>query len=62
MGFIVAGVVLILIGIALTFSNVFGFAVGLPLTGIGIALIVVGAILAVVHFVGRTGRAIDRRI
>lgn len=56
MGFIGVGIALIVLGIILTFTNVFGFAIGLPLTGIGIALIVVGIVLAVVHFVTNSTR------
>lgn len=60
MGFIGVGIALILLGLFLTFSNLFGFTLGIPLTTIGIVLVIVGGILAVIHLVTRAGRGVRR--
>lgn len=51
------GIALVLIGLFLTFSNVFGFTLGVPLMWLGVVLIIAGVVLGIWHFVGgRTTR------
>lgn len=57
------GIALVLIGLFLTFSNVFGFTLGVPLMYLGWLLIVAGVALGIWHFVSgrtRTGRISGR--
>jgi hypothetical protein len=45
------GIALVILGLLLTFTHLFGFVVGFPLLAIGIVLIAVGVILGIVHMV-----------
>lgn len=59
------GIALVILGLLLTFTNLFGFVVGFPLLAIGIVLIAIGVILGIVHFftgTKRTGRIRGRTI
>ena len=50
------GIALVVIGLLLSFANVFGFVLGAPLMYLGWLCIVAGIVLGVWHFVaGRTG-------
>jgi hypothetical protein len=44
------GVLLVIVGLLLTFSNVFGFVAGAPIVWLGILLIVAGVIVGIAHF------------
>lgn len=57
------GIALVVIGLLLSFANVFGFVLGAPLMYLGWLCIVAGVILGVWHFVAgrtRTGRMRSR--
>lgn len=59
------GIALVILGLLLTFTHLFGFVVGFPLLAIGVVLIVVGVILGIVHFftgATRAGRMRGRTI
>lgn len=60
MGLVAWGIVLLIIGLLLTFSNLLGFLPGVPLLAIGILLIVVGAVLWLVSLPFKAGRAMSR--
>lgn len=52
MGLLTLGVVLVLVGLIMAFTNVFGFAgLGGSLMWIGWVLVALGVILAIVHLV-----------
>jgi hypothetical protein len=44
------GVLLVIVGLLLTFSNVFGFVVGAPIVWLGVLLIVAGVVVGIAHF------------
>jgi hypothetical protein len=51
------GIALVILGLILTFTHLFGFVVGFPLLAIGLVLIALGVILGIVHlFTGATRR------
>lgn len=57
MGLLTLGVILVLVGLIMAFTNVFGFAgLGGSLMWVGWVLIAVGVILAIVHLVARPRR------
>lgn len=49
------GIALVVIGILLSFSNIFGFALGAPLVYIGWLLILAGVVVGVWHFMTSRG-------
>lgn len=50
------GIALVVLGLILTFTHLFGFIVGLPLLGLGFVLLAIGVVLGGVHFMnGRRG-------
>lgn len=56
MGLVAWGILLIVVGLLLTFSSLIGFLPGLPLIAIGIGLAVVGALLWLISLPMRVGR------
>lgn len=44
MGFIVVGLLLVILGIVLTFTSLLGFIPGVPIFGIGLAFVAIGAV------------------
>lgn len=58
MGLIAWGLVLLLIGVILTFTNLLGFIPGVPLATIGIILIALGILLAVLSIPFRVARRV----
>lgn len=61
MGLVGWGIALIVIGLLLTLTNVFGFIPGAPLLTIGILLVVVGVVLWLVSLPFKAGRSMSRR-
>lgn len=63
MGLLSLGVILVLVGLVLAFTNLFGFAgLGGGLMWLGWVLIAIGVILAIVHVVmGRRPVVYERR-
>lgn len=58
------GIALVVLGLLLTFTNVFGFVAGVPLLWLGLLLVGVGIVLGIVHFVtggARRDRLATRR-
>jgi hypothetical protein len=64
MGFLSLGIVLILIGIVLAFTNALGFAaLGGSLVWLGWICLGIGIILAILHFVmGPRGTVVEREV
>jgi len=61
LGLIGWGVLLVLIGLVLTFSNLLGFVPGVPLFLVGAVLIVLGVVVALLSLPFRGARALSRR-
>lgn len=64
MGFLALGIVLIILGVVLSFTNLFGFAgLGGSLVWIGWICIGIGLVLAILHFVmgPRRTTVVERR-
>lgn len=61
MGMVAWGLLLLVIGLAITFSSVLGFLPGVPLMVLGVALAVLGVILWILGLPARAGRAMRSR-
>ncbi|MEA3201147.1 MAG: hypothetical protein QOE90_2575 [Thermoplasmata archaeon] len=56
------GIALVILGLVLTFTHLFGFVVGLPLLGIGLVLVAIGIVLGVIHLVTGGARRVEGRV